>query len=200
MSYVKELIAGKLRRWEKYLERFWLPEWKELPDLGLYMDQVVKLLQDYLDYMPPEMKDGQTITAAAINNYVRIKVMPEPQKKRYYRVHIAYLIIICTLKQSLSIAMIQKMIPAGLTEAEMRSIYETYAERHRMASEFFVQQVRRAAGPILDHEDADEHAAEETSELIAMTAIASGFAQLLTQKLLLLEGKTLEDGENIEIE
>ena len=33
-----------------------------------------------------------------------------------------------------------------------------------------------------------------------MTAIASGFAQLLTQKLLLLEGKTLEDGENIEIE
>ena len=49
MSYDKELIAGKLRRWEKYLERFWLPEWKELPDLGLYMDQVVKLLQDYLD-------------------------------------------------------------------------------------------------------------------------------------------------------
>ena len=61
MSYDKELIAGKLRRWEKYLERFWLPEWKELPDLGLYMDQVVKLLQDYLDYMPPEMKDGQII-------------------------------------------------------------------------------------------------------------------------------------------
>ena len=37
MSYDKELIAGKLRRWEKYLERFWLPEWKELPDLGLYI-------------------------------------------------------------------------------------------------------------------------------------------------------------------
>ena len=112
MSYDKELIAGKLRRWEKYLERFWLPEWKELPDLGLYMDQVVKLLQDYLDYMPPEMKDGQTITAAAINNYVRIKVMPEPQKKRYYRVHIAYLIIICTLKQSLSIAFIRNSSPS----------------------------------------------------------------------------------------
>ena len=92
------------------------------------MDQVVKLLQDYLDYMPPEMKDGQTITAAAINNYVRIKVMPEPQKKRYYRVHIAYLIIICTLKQSLSIAFIQKFIPLGLSEDEVRAVYEKYKE------------------------------------------------------------------------
>lgn len=200
MGYDKRLIAGKLRRWEKYLERFRLPTWEEIPDIGLYMEQVMALLKQYLDYLPPELKEDQLITAAAINNYVRTKVMPEPRKKRHYRLHIAYLIMICTLKQSLSIAMIQKMIPAGLTEAEMRSIYETYAERHRMASEFFVQQVRRAAGPILDHEDADEHAAEETSELIAMTAIASGFAQLLTQKLLLLEGKTLEDGENIEIE
>ena len=200
MGYDKKLVAGKLRRWEKYLERFRLPTWEEIPDIGLYMEQVMALLKQYLDYLPPELKEDQPITAAAINNYVRTKVMPEPRKKRYYRLHIAYLIMICTLKQSLSIAMIQKMIPAGLTEAEMRSIYETYAERHRMSAEFFVQQVRRAAGSILDHEDTDELAAEETSELIAMTAIASGFAQLLAQKLLLLEGKTLEDGENIEIE
>ena len=200
MSYDKALIAGKLRRWEKHLMRFRLPEWDEIPDFGLYMEQTVDLLRKYLDYLPPELKNEEVVTSSAINNYVRRGIMPGPIKKKYYRPHIACLLMICTLKQSLSIAMIQKMIPAGLTEAEMRSIYETYAERHRMASEFFVQQVRRAAGPILDHEDADEHAAEETSELIAMTAIASGFAQLLTQKLLLLEGKTLEDGENIEIE
>lgn len=200
MGYDKKLIAGKLRRWEKYLKRFRLPAWEEIPDIGLYMEQVMALLKQYLDYLPPELKEDQPITAAAINNYVRTKVMPEPRKKRYYRVHIAYLIMICTLKQSLSIAMIQKMIPAGLTEEEIRAIYETYAERHRMSAEFFVEQVRRAAGAILDHEDADEFAAEETSELIAMTAITSGFGQLLAQKLLLLEGKTLEDGESIEIE
>ena len=173
MSYDKELIAGKLRRWEKYLERFWLPEWKELPDLGLYMDQVVKLLQDYLDYMPPEMKDGQIITAAAINNYVRIKVMPEPQKKRYYRVHIAYLIIICTLKQSLSIAFIQKFIPLGLSEDEVRAVYEKYALQHRKSAEYFVNQVRLAAADLLDHRLTTEMAVRETDELIAMSAVFS---------------------------
>lgn len=200
MSYDKELIARKLRRWEKYLERFWLPEWKELPDLGLYMDQVVKLLQDYLDYMPPEMKDGQTITAAAINNYVRIKVMPEPQKKRYYRVHIAYLIIICTLKQSLSIAFIQKFIPLGLSEDEVRAVYEKYALQHRKSAEYFVNQVRLAAADLLDHRLTTEMAVRETDELIAMSAVISGFSGLLAEKLLMLEGKTLENGGSIETE
>lgn len=200
MSYDKELIAGKLRRWEKYLERFWLPEWKELPDLGLYMDQVVKLLQDYLDYMPPEMKDGQTITAAAINNYVRIKVMPEPQKKRYYHVHIAYLIIICTLKQSLSIAFIQKFIPLGLSEDEVRAVYEKYALQHRKSAEYFVNQVRLAAADLLDHRLTTEMAVRETDELIAMSAVISGFSGLLAEKLLMLEGKTLENGGSIETE
>ena len=44
MPYDKDLIAGKLRRWEKYLDRFRLPGWEEIPDFGLYMEQVTVLL------------------------------------------------------------------------------------------------------------------------------------------------------------
>ena len=113
MAYSEELIAGKLRRWEKYILRFRLPEWEEIPNIGLYMDQVVMLLMGYLDYMPPELKEEQVVTAAAINNYVRKGIMPSPEKKKYYREHIAYLVMICTLKQSLSIAMLQKLLPTG---------------------------------------------------------------------------------------
>ena len=57
MAYDNDLIAGKLRRWEKYLERYRLPAWEEIPDFGLYMEQVVQLLKQYLDYMPPELMD-----------------------------------------------------------------------------------------------------------------------------------------------
>lgn len=71
MAYDKQLIAGKLRRWEKYLLRYHLPEWENIPNMGLYMEQVVDLLMEYLDYMPPELKEEQVITGAAINNYVR---------------------------------------------------------------------------------------------------------------------------------
>lgn len=44
MSYDKALIAGKLRRWEKHLMRFRLPEWDEIPDFGLYMEQTSRPL------------------------------------------------------------------------------------------------------------------------------------------------------------
>ena len=112
MPYDKMLVAAKLRRWESYLNNYQLPSWEVIPDLGLYMEQLVCLLRQYLDYLPPELKGEESITAAAINNYVRTKIMPEPVKKRYYRIHIAYLIIICTMKQGLSInAALSPVVP-----------------------------------------------------------------------------------------
>ena len=123
MACSNAFVAAKLRRWEKYLDSFRLPEWENIPDFGLYMEQVIDLLKQYLDYLPPELKEEQFITASTINNYVRTKVMPEPVKKRYYREHIAYLIIICTLKQTLSIALIHRIIPTGLQREEVEAVY-----------------------------------------------------------------------------
>lgn len=198
MGYDKALVAGKLRRWEKYLDNYRLPAWEEIPDFGLYMEQVIALLRQYLDYLPPELKEEQFITAATINNYVRTKIMPEPVKKRYYRIHIAYLLVICTLKQGLSIALIQRILPMGLSPEEVRRVYSAYAERHRKSAAFFTEQVRRVAGPILDHEGNDpEYSTGQTEELIISSAVIGGFARLLAEKLMLLEGKDLSNGGSI---
>ena len=151
------------------------------------MEQIISLLKQYLDYLPPELKEEQFITASTINNYVRTKVMPEPVKKRYYRTHIAYLIIILTLKQSLSIALIQRIIPMNLSTDEVREIYTAYTKRHRIAADFFVEQVRTVAGPILHHNDNSQIAAEKTEDLITTSAIMGGFTRLLSEKLILLE-------------
>ncbi len=198
MAFDNALVAGKLRRWESYLEEFRLPAWEEIPDFGLYMEQVTALLKEHLDYFPPELKEEQFITAATINNYVRIKVMPEPVKRRYYRVHIAYLIIILTLKQSLSIALISKIIPMGLSEAQVEQIYSDYVMRHQKLSAYFIDQVRTLAAPILGRETGSAAAAENAEALIINNAVISGFTRLLTEKLLLLEGKDLSNGGSIE--
>ena len=200
MTYNNALVAGKLRRWEKYLLNYRLPHWDQIPELGLYMEQVIALLKQYLDYLPPELKEEQFITAAAINNYVRIKIMPEPVKKRYYRIHIAYLLVICTLKQGLSIALVQRVLPMGLSEQEVRDAYENYVEQHRKSAAFFIEQVRRVAGPILDHEGNDpEYSTGNTENLIVSSAIIGGLARLLAEKLMLLEGRDLSDGGSIEV-
>ena len=198
MNYDKALVAGKLRRWETYLNHYRLPTWEHLPDLGLYMEQVIALLRQYLDYLPPELKAEEFITAAAINNYVRNKVMPEPVKKRYYRVHIAYLLVICTLKQGLPIALIQKLLPVDLPEEELRAFYDNYAARHALSAAYFVEQVRSVAGPILDHADATPFSTGRTEELIVSSAVIGGFSRLLAEKLMLLSGKDLSTGGSIE--
>ncbi|MGN0668483.1 MAG: DUF1836 domain-containing protein [Angelakisella sp.] len=199
MSYDKQLVAGKLRRWERYLDRFRLPAWEEIPDIGLYMEQVVTLLREYLDYLPPELKEEEAVTAAAINNYVRTRVMPGPQKKRYYRVHLAYLIVICTLKQGLSISLVQKLLPVGLPPEEVRRIYSRYAERHRVTAQYFTQQVYAAAALFLDLEPESALTTDRVEELIASAAVLGGFSRLLAEKLLLLEGRTVANGGSLEL-
>lgn len=189
MQYDNALIEKKLRRWEKYLNEYRLPAWEDIPDLGLYMEQVLVLLTEYLDYLPPELKGEQFITAASINNYVRNRYMPKPIKKKYYRVHIAYLIMICSLKQSLTIATLSQTIPVDIPEKRVREIYTAYTERHRIAAEYFVQQARIIASPILHHEEIRTFASvDDTSDLISTYAILSGLSGLLAEKLILLNG------------
>ena len=56
-----------------------------------------------------------------------------------------------------------------------------------------------AAGKILNHTDAPEWALKTPVELIIETAVVGTFSRLLSEKLLLLEGHTLEDGDDITI-
>ena len=197
MSYDKKLIASKLRRWESYLDSYQLPKWEEIPDFGLYMEQVLILLTEYLDYMPPELKEEQFITAAAINNYVRKKIMPEPVRKKYYRVHIACLVLICSLKQTLSMTTLKTLLPNDVPEEEFREFYDRYVERHRMTAGIFIDLTKKMAAGILDHEDPEGVASEDPMDLILSATEIAGFSRLLAEKLILLNDLTLEEGEEM---
>ena len=188
MAYDVKLIGAKLRRWENYLEDFRLPHWDDLPDMDLYMDQVVMLLQRYLNFLPEDEHGNAAITASIINNYVRLKIMPPPVKKKYTRVHMAYLIMVCSLKQSVNIPYIQKMLPLGLPEAEVRRIYEDYVRTHHDVCLAFIQLVRSGADDVLHSPDAQS---EDVERVVYSAAIVSGFSKLLTEKLVHLEGETL---------
>ena len=89
-----------------------LPRWNELPDLELYMDQVTSLVGRYL-------KDDRELTASMVNNYVKHKAMPAPVRKKYTREHLAYLVVICTLKPVLPISTIRQMMVDELAEQDL---------------------------------------------------------------------------------
>lgn len=181
MRNERETPAGRLAQWMEELERFELPDWESLPQLDLYMDQVILLLTRYL---PPMARDSdeRTITASIINNYVRMKVVPPPVKKRYSRVHLAYLVIICTLKQSLSISCIQRLLPADRSEEAVRDLYTQFLQQYRRSIDFIrgipVREGRMAL------EASGELLVESGDGLILTTAILSTLSKSLTEFLL----------------
>ena len=186
MDYDKELVARKLRRWEKFITTYNLPTWEELPTLELYMDQVIMLLSQHLNFLPKEGHNDKIITASIINNYVRMRIIPPPVKKKYSKIHMAYLIMICTLKQSLNIAYVQNIIPIGLDEEQVRDIYNGFVEKHRDISETFVSSIRAAASEILNTEN---HDPMTVNSFVMETAITSNLYKLLTEKVVNLKNR-----------
>lgn len=184
MHYDRERVVHKMRLWERHLTEHALPTWEELPAIELYMDQVIALLTEYLSFLPKEDDLDAIVTAAAVNNYVRKKVMPPPVKKRYSRVHLAYLVMICSLKQCVTIPYIQQMLPTTLTEQELHDAYNAFVTRHRATVLYFVEQMNQKAGKLLNEaETADQGVSDITTSL----AVISGLSRKSAETLILLQ-------------
>lgn len=75
-----------------------LPRYEEIPNVGLYLEQTAKYINEYLQPL-----EGVGITTSMISNYVKKKLVANPVKKQYDREQIAYLIAIAVLKTVLSL-------------------------------------------------------------------------------------------------
>ncbi|MBE6654085.1 MAG: DUF1836 domain-containing protein [Ruminococcaceae bacterium] len=83
---------------------FHMPRWKDLPEIDLYMDQVISVTDKYLSVMA--VSDDPVLTPSMINNYVKNRILPPPVKKKYSREHLAKLLVICILKPVMEISAI----------------------------------------------------------------------------------------------
>ena len=102
-----------------------IPRWNELPEIDLYLDQVVNYIEKYIGQYNVN-KEDKIITKTMINNYVKQGIMPAPEKKKYSRSHIAYLIVICVLKQVYSISDIGKLISLTIQYFELSKAYNRF--------------------------------------------------------------------------
>ena len=103
-----------------------LPTWEVLPDIGLYMDQVVTLMDRTFS---PALPKGE-MTKSMVNNYVKVGMIPRPTGKKYDRDHLAMLIMIGVLKQALSMESISKLLEVVCRDG----VKEGY-DRFRMMTE-----------------------------------------------------------------
>ncbi len=108
--------TDRLQQWCRQIADFTFPRWHELPEIDLYMDQVVGYLSQKLAVFYDTDDDRRSITATMINNYVKQKIVPPPMKKRYGRAAVSALMVLFCVKQVLSIGLCGALISQCLAE------------------------------------------------------------------------------------
>ncbi|MDD2215367.1 MAG: DUF1836 domain-containing protein [Eubacteriales bacterium] len=98
--------------------------WSEFPDIGLYKDQVISYMQRQLIDFDGDGK----ITPAMVSNYVKDKLLPKADGKKYSREHLAGLTEICLLKQVLSVRDIGVLLQQKFDEDHSEEFYSKFIE------------------------------------------------------------------------
>ena len=133
-------------------------QWNMIPDFGLYMDQVITFISQM--YAPLYGDDpSKYLSASMINNYVKSKLIPRPDGKKYSREQIALLVMIVALKQVASMEDIRKLL--ALKEGQsVEQLYNAFSDRF--------QQV------ILNMQDSRQHSSP-ISAALDYAILSSGF-------------------------
>lgn len=97
-------------------------KWDELPDIPLYMDQVV----GYLARQMVTFDEGDNLTSAMINNYVKDGLLERAHGKKYEEEHLAYLIAIGALKKVLSVREMKALTAIGRERRDSQRQYEYF--------------------------------------------------------------------------
>ena len=113
---MKDEIANSVRD-------FRLPRYEEIPNVGLYLEQTAKYINEFLDPLP-----GSALTPSMISNYVKKRLIASPVRKQYSREQIAYLIFIALAKNILSLDALANMVHLQQRTYDLPRAYEYFRQ------------------------------------------------------------------------
>ena len=113
----------QFKKYEDRLAKVKLVHWDELPDLELYVDQVVKAVTEPLTGL-----GLPKVTRSMINNYVKHGMVIAPVKKRYGRHQIATIMVISLLKNLFPLSAIQDGIAQLTMNSYPKEVYDYFVD------------------------------------------------------------------------
>ena len=105
---------------------FSYPKWEDIPNIDLYLDQILLYVNQVCAPISPDKDKG--LTASMVNNYVKHGYLTKPDKKKYQRKQIARLIAITTLKSVFSIQEIAQTLNTLQTQASSDQLYDAFVD------------------------------------------------------------------------
>lgn len=93
----------------------------DIPDINLYMDQLLYIFEKHFPYNEDEMM----LTKTMVNNYAKGGVIDPPNKKKYSFNHIILITMTCILKRCLNLSDVKKIMDT-VDHENIDKMYETY--------------------------------------------------------------------------
>ena len=136
----------KLQQWAKAFREFKANEWETLPDIDLYMDQVIGYLNRQLKNQGKDDKEeGQILTPSMINNYVKSGLVTHPNQKKYVKEHLAQLYMLCSMKQILTIPDASELIRRLSEDGRgIREVYDAFISDQHAINEGIASVIEQA--------------------------------------------------------
>ena len=150
---------------------------KDIPQLDLYMDQVLTFLNSHLNAFGREDKD---LTKTMVNNYAKNKLIPPPEKKKYSKDHILLLIFIYYLKNVLSMSEIQSILtpvtdhfsPQG-EPSDLVGFYEKITSMNRSSAESILHSLPQSMELVKERFPVTAEEESDTIQTLAMICLFS---------------------------
>ncbi|MGL6293565.1 DUF1836 domain-containing protein [Eubacterium aggregans] len=136
----------QLNTWLDALNQDSLNSGDQLPDIDLYMDQLITLCEQYLEVHRRHPED-KLLTKSMINNYSKRKMLGTVHKKKYTRGQVLMLYLIFMLKPVASIDDIQQLFNEFTTEdgfspEDLLAIYPLLSEQMANNDRIFKEETR----------------------------------------------------------
>lgn len=136
MNDENNIVINKHLHEEINISQFHIPRWNELPNIDLFLEQVVTLinasLKPYIFFSDENKEDNELLTKTMINNYVKHGIIEPPVKKQYSKSQVAKLFAICVLKQVYSMEDIKTLIAIAL-KSEIQVSYDKFCSLFEQA-------------------------------------------------------------------
>ena len=100
-----------------------LPAYRELPPIGLYLEQAVRYVNGFL--MPFGFSE---LTTSMVSNYVKLGLIAPPVKKQYNAEQLAYLFFIAVAKNVVSMESIKTLLQMQKATYPLSVAYDYFCD------------------------------------------------------------------------
>ncbi|MGV3075645.1 DUF1836 domain-containing protein [Clostridium baratii] len=163
---------------------------EEIPEIDLYMDQVIQLFENKYNEAK-RYEDDKVLTKTMINNYAKGKLLMPIENKKYSKEHLILMSFIYNLKGSLSLSDIKSSLHTIIKGYEenkdypLRQIYMDYLEQSKDDLEVFKKDVMDKVTEINEKvKEDDEKTFEERFLLLCSMINMSNMYRKMGEKII----------------